>query len=162
MGRISGKRIWETEHFVLDASLHPHVSREYGGHIVISGKEDIYTDRTVFTLEEGAEVMRLSMMAGEAFVAGMAKRGIVISRINYQENGNWAFLRGDSKPFFHIHLYARSKDNPAQPWGEALYFPDPDERKDFYAACVPLNDEDVAAIRAEMEKLDASPKYRLS
>lgn len=160
MGRITGKRIWETEHFVLDASGHPHVSREYGGHLIISGKEDLYPDRTAFTLEEGAEVMRLSMMAGEAFVAGMAKRGIEISRINYQENGNWAFLKENPRPYFHIHLYARSKDNPAQPWGEALYFPDPVARRDFYDACAVLDDDDVDAIREEMERLDASPKYR--
>ncbi len=161
MGRISGKRIWETEHFVLDASAHPHISREYGGHIIISGKEDLYTDRTAFTLEEGEEVMRLSMMAGEAFVAGMAKRGVKIERINYQENGNWALLRKQT-PFFHIHLYARNQENPAQPWGEALYFPDPDSGKPYYDSCVPLTEEDVAAIREEMERLDRSPKYAKS
>ena len=161
MGRISGLRIWETEHFVLDASVHPHVSREFGGHLIISGREDVYPDRTAFSMEEGAEVMRLSMMAGEAFVAGMAKQGIEIARINYQENGNWAFLKPNPKPFFHIHLYARSLDNPDQPWGEALQFPDPTAGKAYYDRCVPLTPEDCAAIRRELERLDRSDKYRL-
>ena len=38
--------------------------------------------------------MRLSMLISEAMIEGMKNRGINIERINYQDNGNWAYLKG--------------------------------------------------------------------
>ena len=45
----------------------------------------------------------------------MKNRGINIERINYQDNGNWAYLKG-TKPMFHIHLYGRTKESKVQIW----------------------------------------------
>lgn len=55
----------------------------------------------------------------------MAKSGIEIESINYQENGNWAFTRKEEH-IFHVHLYGRTKNSKKQKWGQALYLPYPD------------------------------------
>jgi hypothetical protein len=107
-------KIFETKHFKLIAPEKPHVSREDGGHIKVSVKDayrEQLPDRTKLAPTQAIELMRLTMLAGESFVAAMKKNGIEIVRINYQENGNWAYkpesvARGET-PFLHIHLYGR-------------------------------------------------------
>lgn len=102
--------------------------------------------------------MRLTMLASEAMIKGMKNRGINIERINYQENGNWAFLN-NTKPVFHIHLYGRTKESKTQKWGQALYFPDP--KDSFYDNIVPFTDEDIEEIQKQIKLLDNEDKYKL-
>lgn len=155
---MEGRRvIYETENFILFIPERPHIPREDGGHICITSKVPV-CDRSEFTPEKAKEFIRLSMMAGEAFVKGMAVCGVDIARINYQENGNWAFRKQRSyKPFFHLHLYGRTVDSKTQTWGEALNFPDPDTG--FYDKMNPLTDDDALEIAHCMELLSKTAKY---
>lgn len=153
---MKGITIWETENFVFYAPTHAHIPREDGGHLCVTSREKYFASRADFTPKEATEVMRLTMLAGEAMVAGMKERGVEIGRINYQENGNWALLK-KTRPYFHIHLYGRTVDAKSQMWGEALVFPDPDT--DFYDGFAPMNEEDCAAIRRKLEELEQTEKY---
>ena len=96
--------IYETENFVGAVPIKPHIPRLDGGHIWIRSKEKYFESRIDFEPKMAIEAMHLTMLLSEAMVAGMKNRGIEIERINYQENGNWAYLDG-VKPTFHIHLY---------------------------------------------------------
>lgn len=96
------------------------------------------------------------MLVGEAMLLGMKNRGVTIERINYQENGNWSFLRHE-QPVFHMHLYGRTSDSLQQRWGEALYFPDPETS--FYDHITPLDHDDVLEILTQLKKLEYNAKF---
>ena len=140
---MAGRVIYETEHFNVLLPERPHIPREDGGHIYITSKEH-YTDRTEFPEEIACEMVLLSQKVGRAFIKAMADGGVTVSRINYQENGNWAFRNGGSyAPYFHLHIYGRTVDSKTQVWGEALYLPDPDTG--FYDHFTGLTEADVEA-----------------
>ena len=146
---MAGRVIYETEHFNVLLPERPHIPREDGGHIYITSKEH-YTDRTEFPEEIACEMVLLSQKVGRAFIRAMADGGVTVSRINYQENGNWAFRNGGSyAPFFHLHIYGRTVDSKTQVWGEALYFPDPDTG--FYDHFTGLTEADVEAFIGYMK-----------
>ena len=151
----SQRIVCETEFFRATAPLKPHIAREDGGHIIIKPKEKC-ASRTDLTPEQAKDGMRFTMLLGEAMILGMKTRGVVIERINYQDNGNWAFLRGKD-PSFHIHLYGRVRNCARQPFGQALYFPDPDDA--YYVGLTPLDDEDIRAIRESAAELEKTEKY---
>lgn len=151
------KIVYETDNFLVFLPNMPHIPREDGGHLVITTKEKVI-DRTGLNPTQAIECMRLTMLVGEAMVKGMSKQNINIQRINYQENGNWAYLRHE-EPFFHIHLYGRTKDSKSQIWGEALNFPDPDSG--YYLSFTKLTDEDISCIVEEIKKLEKTDKYAL-
>lgn len=150
------KIIHETGNFKVGVPAHPHVSREEGGHIWIMGKRHI-PDRFDLSPKEAIEIMRLTMLIGEAMIVGMKNRGVNIERINFQDNGNWAYLKG-LEPTFHIHLYGRTKHSTIQIWGEALKFPNPDT--DFYDNMKPFNDDDIEEIRKAIVDLEKLDKYK--
>ena len=153
------KIIYETDSFIVCVPYKPHISREEGGHIKIRGKEKYFASRLDFSPKEAIEIMRLSMLISEAMIKGMKNRNINIEKINYQENGNWAFLRG-AKPKFHIHLYGRTKESKVQIWGEALKLPNPDT--DFYDNFKPFNDKDIEEIIKQIHLLENNEKYNLN
>jgi diadenosine tetraphosphate (Ap4A) HIT family hydrolase len=142
--------IYETNNFEIVAPDKPHIDRFDGGHIVINPKVTV-KDRTKLTMALGRELMRLSMVAGEAMSTALTQRGIDIGRINYQENGNWI-------EELHWHLYGRAKSAKLQPYGQALHFPKPE--KEFYEGLEPLNAGDIEAIGAEIERLLQTEKYQ--
>ena len=147
--------IYETENFIVEAVDQPHVTREDGGHIKIYPKIR-KVDRTELTPKEAIEVMRLTMIVGEAMTKVMNNRGIDIGRINYQDNGNWSVFKPEG-PYFHIHLYGRAKSAKIQKWGDATHFPH--RETGFYDGHEPLSDEDTEEIRLEIEKLFKKEKY---
>ena len=98
------------------------------------------------------------MLLGEAMEKGMKNRGINIERINYQENGNWAYQKG-MNPEFHIHLYGRTKDSTTQTWGEALIFPN--KSTGFYDKFERFNNEDIEEIKRQIDLLEKEDKYNL-
>lgn len=148
---------YETPNFGVFAPTKPHVSREEGGHLCIVYKNvQKCQSRLDLTSQEAKEFIRLSMLVGEAMSHGLKERGIEVARINYQENGNWSFLRHE-QPFLHLHLYGRTTDSRHQHWGEALYFPDPST--DFYDHNVPLGQDDIGEILSQLKKLEYSAKY---
>lgn len=147
--------IHETEHFVAGVPESPHVDRDDGGHVIIWPKMKV-RDRTKLSPEQAIELMKLTMMVGEAMETALNERGIDVVRINYQDNGNWGFL-SPSGPFLHVHLYGRAKSSKMQKHGEALHLPMQDG---FYDNCRPLSEDDVAAIRDVMNRVMAQKKYR--
>ena len=150
--------IYETKNFIVCVPKVPHIPREDGGHIWIRAKEKYFSSRIDLNSTEAIEVMRLTMLISEAMIKGMNNRNVRIERINYQENGNWAYLKG-TKPVFHIHLYGRTKNSITQTWGEALVFPN--KNTGFYDNFEPLNKEDISEIIKLISILEKSEKYNL-
>jgi len=154
---LENKVIYETENFSVVQPGRPHISREDGGHLWIISKEH-YTDRTEFPPKVAIEMIRLSQMVGIAYKKAMAEGGVDVARINYQENGNWAFRKGASyQPYFHLHIYGRTVDSKNQTWGQALVFPDPDTG--CYEGLTRLTDEDVSAFVKYMDELKKSERF---
>lgn len=145
--------IYEARHFVLRTLDQPHVSRSDGGHIVIDPKVAV-EDRTHLSREQAIELMKLTMVAGEAMKTVLARKGIDIGRINYQDNGNW-------RQELHVHLYGRARGAVLQPWGHALAFPPTREafRRDM-GNLEPLREDDITELGAEIARLLATEKYR--
>jgi diadenosine tetraphosphate (Ap4A) HIT family hydrolase len=145
--------IYEARHFILRTLDQPHVSRSDGGHIVIDPKIAV-EDRTHLSREQAIELVKLTMVAGEAMKTVLARKGIDIGRINYQDNGNW-------RHELHVHLYGRARGATLQPWGHALAFPPTREafRREM-GNLEPLREDDIAGLKAEIERLLATDKYR--
>lgn len=145
--------VYESAHFNIVVPEHPHVTRGDGGHVIINPKVPV-EDRTMLAREQAVELMKLTMVAGEAMKTVLTRKGIPIGRINYQDNGNW-------RHELHVHLYGRSRDATIQPWGTFLQIPP--TRDQFNAKMghlEPLNADDVRELKAEIERLLATEKYR--
>ncbi len=144
--------VFEAQHFNIYVPDRPHVSRPDGGHMIIRPKAAV-TDRTQLTREQAIELMKLTMVAGAAMHSILNRRGIDIWRINYQDNGNW-------RPELHVHLYGRAKSSKMQPYGHFLTIPPTPEAFNLQPGLEPLNAEDVTELRAEIERLLATEKYK--
>jgi diadenosine tetraphosphate (Ap4A) HIT family hydrolase len=154
------KVIFESKNFLVQTLTgvnenRPHISREDGGHIIISPKVKV-ADRQHLTARQAIELMRLTVVVGEAMTTTMNRLGIDIGRINYQDNGNWSVLKPEGA-FLHIHLYGRAKSARTQIYGEALSFPKPDTG--FYNNSEAFSDEDIADLKGEIESLSKLAKY---
>jgi diadenosine tetraphosphate (Ap4A) HIT family hydrolase len=145
--------VFESNHFNITAPERPHVSRRDGGHVIINPKVPV-EDRTRLTREQAIELVKLTMVAGEALKTVLGRRGIELGRVNYQDNGNW-------RHELHVHLYGRARDATLQPWGTFLQLPP--TREAFIREMgdlEPLSEDDVRELRAEIERLLATEKYR--
>ncbi len=98
---------YETKNFIVEAHDNPHITRTDGGHIKITPKKPV-ENRWQLKPREATELMKLSMLIGEAMKKALNKRGIPVERINFQENGNWPFKQNKTLPL-HLHLYGRAK-----------------------------------------------------
>ena len=145
--------VFESRHFLIVSPEHPHVSRRDGGHLIINPRAAV-EDRTQLSREQAVELVKLTMVAGEAMKTVLTRKGIAIGRINYQDNGNW-------RHELHVHLYGRARDAARQPWGQPLSFPPTAEAQKALAGTLePLTAEDVAELAAEMSRLLGTEKYR--
>lgn len=149
--------IYETENFTVEAADQPHITRTDGGHIRIFPKEKV-VDRTELSPEKAKELMRLTIIVGEAMARGMNNRGVDIGRINYQDNGNWSVFKPEG-PYLHYHLYGRAKSAKIHKWGNACHFPQRDTG--FYDNFEPLNEGDIAEIRKQIKEISKRDKYKL-
>jgi len=149
--------IYESENFLVQSAEAPLVDRNDGGHITIDPKTNIST-RQQLHAKQAIELMRLTMIAGEAMEKIMKQNGVDIGRINYQENGNWSVFKPGG-PTLHYHLYGRATNATIQPYGQTLHFPHKDEFPELYKTLQPLTAADVEGIRKEMEKLAGGEKY---
>ncbi|MFH1602335.1 MAG: hypothetical protein ABIH03_00320, partial [Pseudomonadota bacterium] len=138
--------------FTIVLPNHPHVSRADGGQLIIFPKV-VVTDRTQLTREQAIELMKLTMVAGAGMHTVLNRRGIDIWRTNYQDNGNW-------RPELHVDLYGRAKSSKMQPYGHFLTIPPTPEAFKQQPELEPLNAEDVAELRAKIERLPATEKYK--
>ena len=145
--------VFESGYFEITAPERPHVARSDGGHLIINPKVPV-EDRTLLSREQAIELVKLTMVAGEAMKTVLTRRGIDIGRINYQDNGNW-------RHELHVHLYGRARNAKLQPYGTFLQLPP--TREAFMKEMgdlEPLNAGDCDALRAEIERLMNGSKYR--
>lgn len=148
--------IYESENFIVESVEKPFVSRDEGGHIRIKIKDESITDRTRLTPATAKELMRLSMIVGEAFEKAMNNRGVKVVKINYQDMGNWAYKQG-RKSYLHYHIFGRVLGAPRQPYPESVYLPD--RSTGFYEGFIPLNEDDIKEIRMQIDAIAKEPRY---
>ena len=150
--------IYETADFIIKAADKPHVyvDRTDGGHLMVKPKFKV-RDRTQLSAAQAIEYTKLSMVAGEALKSAMARRGVDIGIINYQEMGNWSVFKPDG-PHMHLHLFGRATTATVQKYGDAVALPHLETgfQDDFQ----PLDEADIKAIRADIEKLLKTNKYK--
>jgi diadenosine tetraphosphate (Ap4A) HIT family hydrolase len=101
--------------------------------------------RTELTPKQAIELMRFTIISGEAMKLAMEEVGVSIGRINYQENGNW-------KPSLHIHLYCRAKSAKIQKFGDPII---PGHKESY----TPLNPEDIHRIKSILSELFLQEKF---
>ena len=148
--------IYQNDNYVVDAPARPFVDRLEGGHIRISPKIKV-KDRTQLSPELAIEYMKLSMVVGEAMAKGLIERGIDIGIINYQDMGNWGVFDPEG-PTLHMHIFGRATTATKQKYGEAVQLPKRDTG--FYEGFMPLDEEDISAIKTEIELLLETDKYK--
>lgn len=149
--------IYETKNFIVESHDHSHVDRNDGGHIKITPKIRV-VDRQELSPKQAIELMRLTVVAGSAMTKVMNDNGVDIGRINYQDNGNWTVFNPEG-PYLHIHLYGRAKSAKTHKYGEACHFPNIKSNPEFYKNFKPLNENDIKAIKNEIERLFESKKF---
>lgn len=148
--------IYETNNYYIQAASRPFIDRSEGGHIYIIPKVRL-RDRTQLSPALAIEYQKLSMVVGEALVSAMARRGVDIGIVNYQDMGTWGVFKPEG-PTLHMHIYGRATTAKIQKYGDAVQLPDRDTG--FYDSFKPLNEEDILEIKIDIEKLLASDKYR--
>lgn len=144
--------IYESANFIVESHEKPFVSRTDGGDIRIKVKDKSITDRTKLTQKQAIELMRLTIIVGDALEKGMNKQGVPVVKINYQDMGNWAFKK-NKRPYLHIQVFGRSKDAKKQVFPEAVILPA--RESGFYDGFEPLNEQDITIIK---ELIDLSFK----
>jgi diadenosine tetraphosphate (Ap4A) HIT family hydrolase len=148
--------IFETDNFIVESHDKPFVSRTDGGHVRIKIKDESIADRTKLNPRQAIELMRLTMIVGEAMEVAMNKLGIPVIKINYQDMGNW-YAKTGGKPFLHVHIFGRATNAVHQPWPESVYLPD--RKTGFYDSFEPLNDVDRAEILREVNVISTMEKF---
>ena len=149
--------IYASENFNVEAVEKPHVDRNDGGHIKISPKIRIL-DRQQLSSKQAIELIRLTIVVGQAMTKIMNEHGVDIGRINYQDNGNWSVLNPEGA-YLHIHLYGRAKSAKIHKYGQACFFPYIKENPEFYKNFKPLNRNDVKDIKIEIKRLFKGKKF---
>jgi len=149
--------IYETKNFIVEAVEKPHVSREDGGHIKIYPKVRLL-NRQQLSPKHAIELMKLTIVVGQAMTKIMNEHGVDIGRINYQDNGNWTVFNPKGS-YLHIHLYGRAKSAKTHKYGQACFFPHREEKPEYYEKFKPLNEDDVKGIKEEIKLLLKQDKY---
>lgn len=148
--------IYETANFYIQAASRPFIDRSEGGHVYIFPKVSL-RDRTQLSPELAIEYTKLSMIVGEALKSGMARRGVDIGIVNYQDMGNWGVLKPEG-PTLHLQIYGRATTATIQKYGDAVQLPH--RETGFYDNFKPLDVDDIQEIRADIEELLQSDKYK--
>ena len=150
--------IYETENFYIQAASHPFIDRTEGGHMYIFPKVAV-RDRTQLSPKLAIEYTKLSMVVGEALKSAMARRGVDIGSINYQDMGNWGVFKPEG-PTLHMQIYGRATTATIQKYGDAVQLPH--RETGFYDNFNPLDEEDIKEIKADIEKLLQTSKYKIA
>lgn len=147
--------IYATNDFLIEAATRPFIDRDEGGHIYIFPKVPL-RDRTQLSPALAVQYMKLSMVVGEALQSAMARRGVDIGIVNYQDMGNWGVFKPEG-PTLHMQIYGRATTATIQKYGDAVQLPH--RETGFYNDFKPLNADDIQAIKADIEKLIRTDKY---
>lgn len=158
---MSNTIIYKTNSFSVKVPNVPHITQKEGGHIFIEVNDQNISDRWELSCEEAFELMWLSQVVGLAFKETMEYFGVKLYKLNFQDNGNWSFIRGD-KPVLHIHIYGRAeceKDNKTsnQTYGNALVFPYVDTG--FYDNFEPLSEEQIKYLSNKISEISKEPRF---
>jgi len=148
--------IHETENFIVESHEKPFLPRTDGGHVRIRIKDESIIDRTMLQPKTAIELMRLTMIVGEALSIAMNKRGVPVVRVNYQDMGNWAYKDG-KVPYLHVHVFGRANNAIKQPWPESMYLPD--RKSGFYDGFKPLDVKDIEEIKKQIDLIFQKDKY---
>jgi diadenosine tetraphosphate (Ap4A) HIT family hydrolase len=148
--------IYSSRFFTVERHPQPFISREEGGHLRIFPKRDGITCLNDLTPAEAVELIWLETIVRQALLTGMEKQGVPMIWVNIEDLGNWAFKRHET-PQLHIHMFGRASTATKQLWPEAPSLPD--RSSGFYDSFVPINEADMAAIKAEIELLLAQPPF---
>jgi diadenosine tetraphosphate (Ap4A) HIT family hydrolase len=148
--------IYETHDFSIVAADRPFIDRAEGGHIFLYPKVAV-RDRTELSPAHAIEYTKLSMVAGEALKSAMARRGVDIGIVNYQDMGNWSVFKPEG-PKLHMHILGRAVTATVQKYGDAVALPH--RQSGFFDNFQPLNEEDISEIRSDIEKLMETDRYR--
>ena len=149
--------IYKTKNFIVEAPGKPHIDRNDGGHIKIYPVRRLI-DRQQLSPQLATELMRLTLVVGQAMIKIMNQHGVDIGRINYQDNGNWSVFKPEGS-YLHIHLYGRAKSAKLQKFGQACFFPHREEFPEFYKNFKPLTKTDIKDIKMEIESILKQTKY---
>lgn len=148
--------VYETENFEIQAAIRPFIDRSEGGHIYILPKVPV-RDRTQLSPSLAIEYTKLSMIVGEALRSAMARRGVDIGIVNYQDMGNWGVFKPEG-PTLHMQIYGRATDAIIQKYGDAVQLPH--RETGFYDNFKPLDEADIAEIKNDIKKLMKADKYK--
>jgi diadenosine tetraphosphate (Ap4A) HIT family hydrolase len=150
--------IYETDNFLITSANRPkvYVDRSEGGHMYIKPKFQV-RDRTELSPAQAIEYMKLSMVAGEALKSAMGRRGVDIGIVNYQDMGNWSVFKPEG-PTMHLHIYGRATTATIQKYGDAVQLPHVESG--FYENFQALDDDDIEEIKADIEKLMRTERYK--
>ena len=103
--------IYESENFFVEAVEKPHVDRDDGGHIKIYPKVRI-RDRQQLSPKQAIELMKLTIIVGQAMTKIMNEHGVDIGRINYQDNGNWSVFKPEGPICIFIYMAEQKAPRP--------------------------------------------------
>lgn len=155
MHKTPNPLIYKTENFVIEAAARPFIDRAEGGHIYLKPQVAV-KDRTQLSPKLAIEYTKLSMVVGEALKSAMARRGVDVGIVNYQDMGNWGVFDPEG-PKLHMQIYGRATTATVQKYGDAVQLPH--RETGFYDNFKSLNEEDVREIRTDIEKIMMSDKY---
>ena len=147
--------VHETENFYIQAAERPFIDRLEGGHLYIFPKLEV-RDRTQLSASLAIEYMKLSMIVGEALKSAMARRGVDVGIVNYQDMGNWGVFKPEG-PTLHMQIYGRATTATIQKYGDVVQLPH--RETGFYDSFKPLDSDDIKEILHDIEKLLEGPKY---
>lgn len=108
------------------------------------------------TIPESIDLIRTEVVVRDALIKGLNTRGIPVVWVNILDLGNWAF-KSQEEPRLHIHLFGRVAGSKKQIWPEAPYLPD--VSTGFYEGNIPLDNDDMTAIRNYSSELFRQPEY---
>ena len=147
--------ILKLPNFEIQAAAQPFIDRNEGGHIYIFPTVPV-RDRTQLSPALAIEYMRLSMIVGEALQTAMARRGVDIGIVNYQDMGNWGVFKPEG-PTLHMQIYGRAKTATIQKYGDAVQLPHCETG--YYDTFKPLDEKDIQEIKSDIELLMNTDKY---
>lgn len=136
--------IFESKNFIVLPHPNNEVDRLDGGHIVINPKV-VIEDRQQLTPDMAKELIRLTILIGEAMKRYYKSIGIELHRVNYQDNGNW-------RPEQHYHLYGRAKTAKYQKAGDPIISGHKDEYQN-------LTSDDILGLQREIAQILMEPNY---